>query len=63
MALRGYKLYHPDLSTALPSQSNWVSYIQIPITNRINTNQIVDFNPPAGMTLIPFGPLHPWATR
>jgi formylglycine-generating enzyme required for sulfatase activity len=41
--------------TALPRKSNWVSYVQIPITNRINTNQIVDFNPPAGMTLIPFG--------
>jgi len=32
-----------------------VNYIQIPVTNGVNTNQLVDFNPPSGMALIPAG--------
>ena len=47
--------YTVQTLTALAGKSNWVSYVQLPITNRISTNQIVAFNPPAGMTLIPFG--------
>jgi formylglycine-generating enzyme required for sulfatase activity len=41
--------------TALPGGTNWVSYIELPVTAHANTNQIVAFNPPAGMTLIPAG--------
>jgi formylglycine-generating enzyme required for sulfatase activity len=47
--------YTVQTVTTLPGKSNWVSYIELPATNRINTNQIVAFNPPAGMTLIPAG--------
>ena len=39
----------------MPGGSNWVDYVQIPTTNAVNTNQIMDFNPPAGMALIPAG--------
>ena len=38
----------------LPGGTNWVDYVQLP-TNGINTNQIIAFNPPAGMALIPAG--------
>jgi len=34
---------------------NWVGYIQLPVTNRVNTNQIFDFHPPAGMAFVPAG--------
>ena len=40
---------------ALPGGTNWVSYVQLAATNRVNTNRIVDPNPPAGMALIPAG--------
>src|SRR5260370_37881099 len=34
--------------------TNWVDYIQDQFfTNSVNTNLVVDFNPPAGMALIP----------
>ena len=39
----------------LADGSNWVDYVQIPAANSVNTNQIVAFNPPAGMALIPAG--------
>jgi formylglycine-generating enzyme required for sulfatase activity len=32
-----------------------VDYVQIPVTNGVNTNLIFAFNPPAGMALIPAG--------
>jgi formylglycine-generating enzyme required for sulfatase activity len=41
--------------TSLPGGSSWVNYVQLPVTNRVNTNQIIAFNPPAGMTFIPAG--------
>ncbi|MGA2244724.1 MAG: SUMF1/EgtB/PvdO family nonheme iron enzyme [Verrucomicrobiota bacterium] len=34
---------------------SWVDYIQLPVTTRLNTNQIKDFHPPAGMAFIPAG--------
>jgi len=47
--------YTVQTATALAGKSNWVSYIELSATNHINTNQIVAFNPPAGMALIPAG--------
>ena len=38
-----------------PANSNWVDYVQIPVTNNVNTNQIIDLKPPVGMALIPAG--------
>jgi len=42
-------------ATSLVGVSNWVDYVQIPITNGVNTKQIIDPNPPAGMAFIPAG--------
>ena len=47
--------YTVQTATSLSGGGNWVDYVQIPVTNHVNTNQIVDFNPPAGMALIPAG--------
>jgi formylglycine-generating enzyme required for sulfatase activity len=41
--------------SSLAGGSNWVDYVQIPVTNDVTTNQILDLNPPDGMTLIPAG--------
>jgi formylglycine-generating enzyme required for sulfatase activity len=41
--------------SSLPGDTNWVDYIQIPTTYKINTNQLVVFNPPSGMAFIPAG--------
>ncbi len=41
--------------STLQGGSNWVDYVQIPTTNNVNTNLLVDFNPPSGMALIPAG--------
>ncbi len=35
--------------------TDWVDYAQLPVTNSVNTNLIMAFNPPAGMALIPAG--------
>ena len=40
---------------SLPGGTNWVDYVQIPVTNGVNTNLLIAFNPPAGMALIPAG--------
>ena len=32
-----------------------MDYVQVPVTNSVNTNLLIDFNPPAGMALIPAG--------
>jgi formylglycine-generating enzyme required for sulfatase activity len=47
--------YTVQTAVSLPVGTNWVDYVQIPTTNDVNTNLIVDFNPPAGMRLIPAG--------
>jgi hypothetical protein len=39
--------------SSLPGGTNWVDYVQIPVTNDVNTNLLIAFNPPAGMALIP----------
>src|SRR5712671_5562366 len=40
---------------SLPGGTNWVDYVQLPVTNNVNTNLLIAFNPPAGMMLIPAG--------
>jgi formylglycine-generating enzyme required for sulfatase activity len=47
--------YTVQTVTSLPGGTNWVDYVQIPAANNVNTNQLVAFNPPAGMALIPAG--------
>ncbi|HXJ56649.1 MAG TPA: SUMF1/EgtB/PvdO family nonheme iron enzyme [Verrucomicrobiae bacterium] len=40
---------------SLPGGTNWADYVQLPTTNDVHTNLLIDFNPPAGMALIPAG--------
>jgi formylglycine-generating enzyme required for sulfatase activity len=47
--------YRVQVTTNLAGGGTWVDYVQLPVTNSINTNLIVSFNPPAGMVLIPAG--------
>ncbi len=47
--------YTVQTLTALPGGTNWVDYVQIPTTANLNTNQIISFNAPFGMVLIPGG--------
>jgi formylglycine-generating enzyme required for sulfatase activity len=47
--------YTVQTVTVLPGGTNWVDYVQLPVTNSVNTNQIICFNPPTGMALIPAG--------
>jgi formylglycine-generating enzyme required for sulfatase activity len=47
--------YTVQTVSSLPGGTNWVSYVQLPAASKVNTNQIVAFNPPAGMALIPAG--------
>jgi formylglycine-generating enzyme required for sulfatase activity len=47
--------YTVQTAAALGGGTNWVDYVQLPVTNAVNTNQIVDPYPPAGMALIPAG--------
>ena len=49
----------PDGTYTIQSLSSltgvWVNYLQVQAKNRVNTNQLVVFNPPAGMAFIPAG--------
>jgi hypothetical protein len=47
--------YTVQTVSAQPGGTNWVDYVQLPVTKGMNTNRIIDPNPPAGMTLIPAG--------
>ena len=47
--------YTVQTVSSLPGGTNWVDYVQLPVTNSVNTNLIIAFNPPAGMALIPAG--------
>ncbi len=38
-----------------PGGTGWVDYVQLHVTNALNTNLLFAFNPPAGMMLIPAG--------
>src|ERR1035438_5557673 len=43
------------VQTSSSLTGNWVNYVQLPVTQAVNTNLIVSFNPLAGMVLIPAG--------
>ena len=45
--------YTVQSAVSLSSGSNWMDYIQIPVVTSVNTNQLIAFNPPEGMVLIP----------
>jgi formylglycine-generating enzyme required for sulfatase activity len=47
--------YTVQTVSSLPGGTNWVDYVQISVTGGVNTNLLIAFNPPAGMTLIPAG--------
>ncbi len=47
--------YTVQTVASLPGGTNWVDYVQLPVTSSANTNQIISFNAPAGMVLIPAG--------
>ena len=40
---------------SLADPSNWVDYVQVPVTNSATTVRLYDPNPPSGMALIPAG--------
>ena len=42
-------------ATSLLGPSNWVDYIQVPITNLVTAHRLYDPNPPSGMALMPAG--------
>ena len=47
--------YTVQTCSSLGGGTNWVDYVQLPITNNVSTNLLISFNSPAGMTLIPSG--------
>src|SRR5665213_1998530 len=47
--------YIVQSALSLSEGTNWTDYVQLPVANRVNTNQLVDFNPPDGMVFIPAG--------
>ena len=47
--------YTVQTVSSLPGGTNWVDYVQIPVTQSVNTNLLFAFNPPAGMALVPAG--------
>jgi formylglycine-generating enzyme required for sulfatase activity len=47
--------YTVQTASSLPGSTNWVDYVQIPATNGVLTNLLIDFNPPTGMVFIPAG--------
>jgi len=40
---------------SLTSPSNWVDYVQVPVSSHVVINRLFDLNPPSGMALIPAG--------
>ena len=47
--------YTVQMASSLGGGTNWVDYVQLPVTNGVNTNQIIAVNPPSGMALVPAG--------
>src|SRR5205814_5844439 len=47
--------YTIQTATSLNGGSNWADYVQLRVTQAVNTNLLFAFNPPAGMALIPAG--------
>jgi formylglycine-generating enzyme len=53
-ALAGTNYTIQTLST-LSGGTSWVNYVQIRAASNVSTNQLVAFNPPAGMAFVPAG--------
>jgi formylglycine-generating enzyme required for sulfatase activity len=47
--------YTVQTVATLPGGTNWVDYVQLPVTQTVNTNVLISFNPPLGMAFIPSG--------
>jgi formylglycine-generating enzyme required for sulfatase activity len=47
--------YTVQTASSSPIETGWVDYMQLHVTNAVNTNLLFAFNPPAGMMLIPAG--------
>jgi formylglycine-generating enzyme len=47
--------YTVQTVAGLPGGTNWVDYVQLPVTNNVNTNRLFDPQPPTLMALIPAG--------
>jgi formylglycine-generating enzyme required for sulfatase activity len=47
--------YTVQTAISLGGGTNWVDYVQLPVTKGVNTNQIIALNPPSGMALVPAG--------
>jgi formylglycine-generating enzyme required for sulfatase activity len=47
--------YTIQTAASLTAGTNWVDYVQLPVINRVNTNLLISYYPPAGMALIPAG--------
>ena len=47
--------YTIQTARRLGAATNWVDYVQIPVTSNVVTNRLYDPNPPSGMALIPAG--------
>ena len=47
--------YTVQTVTSMPGGTNWVDYVQLSVTQSVNTNFFFDFNPPGGMAFIPAG--------
>jgi formylglycine-generating enzyme len=42
-------------TTTLAGESNWVDWVQVPVSNAMTVHRLFDPNPPPGMALIPAG--------
>ncbi|MCU0784357.1 MAG: formylglycine-generating enzyme family protein [Verrucomicrobia bacterium] len=42
-------------ATILAGESNWVDWVQVPVSNAVTVHRLFDLNPPSGMVLIPAG--------
>ena len=46
-----FNLYRPA-AASLAGETNWVDYVELPTSNSVKTNQIIDLHPPTGMALV-----------
>ena len=47
--------YTVQTARSLGAATNWVDYIQVPVSNSVITHRLFDPNPPSGMAFIPTG--------
>jgi sulfatase modifying factor 1 len=47
--------YTVQTAASSPGGTNWVDYVQLSVANHVNTNQVIDYHPAAGMAFIPAG--------